>query len=185
MVTETEVPRDWVTAVWAVLGAAALAWAVRSDLRDIRLQHLLWSLMTFVAATISRNSTAVALTSACFYLCQLLERDDNRRNVFYSVLGTATVTMLLFREVQGRLLTVALGIEGAALLVAGMLIVSERVLRISGLVLFLLCIGKAFVYDLRQLDTFARILSFIGLGLLLLGASWGYTRFRDRIRRLL
>jgi uncharacterized membrane protein len=71
------------------------------------------------------------------------------------------------------------------LLVAGMLIVSERVLRISGLVLFLVCIGKAFLYDLRQLDTFARILSFIGLGLLLLAASWGYTRFRDRIRRLL
>jgi uncharacterized membrane protein len=185
MVTEAELPRDWVTAAWAVLGAAALAWAVRSNLRDVRLQHLLWSVMTFVAATISRNITAVALTSACFYACELLERDDRRRNVYYSVLGTATVTMLLFREVQGRLLTVALGIEGAALLVAGMLIVSERVLRISGLVLFLLCIGKAFVYDLRQLDTFARILSFIGLGLLLLGASWGYTRFRDRIRRLL
>ena len=185
MVTEAELPRDWVTAVWAVLGTVALAWAVRSDLRDIRLQHLLWSVMTFVAATISRNSAAVALTAACFYVCQLLDRGDRRRNVFHSVLGTATVTMLLFREVQGRLLTVALGIEGAALLIAGMLIVSERVLRISGLALFLLCIGKAFLYDLRQLDTFARILSFIGLGLLLLGASWGYTRFRDRIRRLL
>ena len=58
-------------------------------------------------------------------------------------------------------------------------------MRLSGLVLFLLCIGKAFLYDLRQLDTFSRIVSFIVLGLLLLGASWVYTRFRERIRRLL
>ena len=85
---------------------------------------------------------------------------------------------------QGRLLTVALGIEGAGLLTMGM-IASERILRLSGLALFLLCIGKVFLHDLRQLDTMSRILSFIVLGLLLLGASWVYTRFRERINRLL
>ncbi|HYP05925.1 MAG TPA: DUF2339 domain-containing protein, partial [Bryobacteraceae bacterium] len=82
------------------------------------------------------------------------------------------------------LLTVALGVQGAALLVAGML-ASDRTLRLSGLALFLGCVGKAFIYDLRQLDTFGRILSFIVLGLLLLGASWIYTRYRERIKRLL
>jgi uncharacterized membrane protein len=94
------------------------------------------------------------------------------------------LTILLFHEVQGRLLTVALGVEGAGLLVMGMAFPS-RVMRLSGLLLFLLCIGKAFAYDLRQLDTFSRIVSFIVLGLLLLGASWFYTRFSERIRRLL
>ena len=94
------------------------------------------------------------------------------------------MTILLFREAEGRLLTVALAAQGAASLIAGMF-TSERVLRLSGLALFTISIGKAFVYDLRQLDTFGRILSFIGLGLLLLGASWVYTRYRERIKRLL
>jgi hypothetical protein len=126
----------------------------------------------------------VALTVASFYVCEFLARGERYAAPLYSVLGTLLLTLLLFEEVQGRLLTVALGVEGSALLVAGMF-AAERVLRISGLVLFLGCIGKAFVYDLRQLDTFSRILSFIVLGLLLLGASWVYTRFRERIRRLL
>ena len=59
-------------------------------------------------------------------------------------------------------------------------ITAERVLRISGLALFLFCILKLFVYDLRELDTLSRIVSFIVLGLLLLGASWIYTRFREQ-----
>jgi uncharacterized membrane protein len=94
------------------------------------------------------------------------------------------LTLLLFDAVQGRLLTVALGFEGAALLMAGFTW-RERVLRLSGLVLFLLCIAKLFVYDLRELDTLSRILSFVVLGVMLLAASWVYTRYREKIRRLL
>jgi uncharacterized membrane protein len=86
--------------------------------------------------------------------------------------------------VQGRLLTVAWGIEGVGLLILGFW-ARERTFRLSGLALFLFCIAKLFVYDLRELDTFSRILSFIILGLMLLGASWIYTRFREQIRRLL
>jgi uncharacterized membrane protein len=92
--------------------------------------------------------------------------------------------LLLFDAVQGRLLTVALGFEGAALLVAGFA-ARVRILRLSGLIVFLLCIAKLFVYDLRELDTISRILSFVVLGVMLLGASWVYTRFREKIRRLL
>ena len=61
----------------------------------------------------------------------------------------------------------------------------ERLLRLQGLVLFLVCILKLFLYDLRNLETMYRILSFIALGLILLGVSWIYTRFRENIRRLL
>jgi len=44
---------------------------------------------------------------------------------------------------------------------------------------------KLFLYDLRQLETVNRILSFIVLGLILVGVSWMYTRFRGRIQRYL
>jgi len=41
------------------------------------------------------------------------------------------------------------------------------------------------VWDLRHLETLPRILSFFVLGLLLVGVSWIYTRFRDRVQRYL
>ncbi|MBI5083849.1 MAG: DUF2339 domain-containing protein [Acidobacteria bacterium] len=62
---------------------------------------------------------------------------------------------------------------------------SRRVLRISGLSMLIVCIGKLFFYDLRNLETLPRIISFIALGIILLGVSWAYTRFRERLRRLL
>jgi uncharacterized membrane protein len=39
--------------------------------------------------------------------------------------------------------------------------------------------------DLRSLETLCRILSFITLGLILLGVSWVYTRLRDRLKAYL
>jgi uncharacterized membrane protein len=81
-------------------------------------------------------------------------------------------------------LTVACGAQGVALLLAGFPL-RERVLRLQGLALLLLCILKLFIYDLRNLETLYRILSFITLGLILLGVSWVYTRFRDRLKAYL
>jgi uncharacterized membrane protein len=57
--------------------------------------------------------------------------------------------------------------------------------RLSGLFLFMVCVLKLFLYDLRQLETINRILSFIVLGVILVSVSWIYTRFRDRIQRYL
>jgi uncharacterized membrane protein len=181
MVAEAELPREWFPFAWAAMVLIAIA-------ARIPIQPLIGAGATFIAGAIantygSEATLPVILTVAAFYGGEFISQEKYSR-VWYSVLGSALLTLLLFREAEGRPLTVALGMEGAALLIAGMF-TSERVLRLSGLALFLLSIGKAFIYDLRQLDTFSRILSFIGLGLLLLGASWVYTRFRERIKRLL
>jgi uncharacterized membrane protein len=48
-----------------------------------------------------------------------------------------------------------------------------------------ICIGKLFFYDLRQLETLYRILSFFVLGVILVSVSWLYTRFRGHIERYL
>jgi hypothetical protein len=94
------------------------------------------------------------------------------------------ITAVVYDAVEGRLLTVALGFEGATLLVIGFAL-RERALRLAGLIIFLLCIAKLFVYDLRELDTLSRIFSFVALGVMLLAASWVYTKFREKLRRLL
>lgn len=113
----------------------------------------------------------------------LVQVDRNARAVF-SILATVLLTVLLLYEVSGRLLTVAWGLEGAALLTAGFSL-RERVLRLSGLLLLGVCVVKVFVYDLRELDIVFRILSFIVLGVVLLAASLIYTRFRGQLRRYL
>jgi hypothetical protein len=133
-----------------------------------------------------------AFVIVCFYAAQLLippkTADHNvierHSRLFYSMLATVLLAVLLFYEVSGSMLTVAWGIEGVALLIAGFPL-SDRVLRLSGLTLFMVCVLKLFLYDLRHLETMYRILSFIVLGLMLVSASWIYTRFHDRLQRYL
>ena len=84
---------------------------------------------------------------------------------------------------------VGLALFGSAFLAVGLLassVTSNQILSaVLGLGLLLLCIAKVFFYDLRNLETFYRILSFIGLGLILLAVSWVYTRFQEQVRKLL
>lgn len=101
-----------------------------------------------------------------------------------SLAATTAMSTLVLHEVRPTAITLALGLQGAALLAAGFPL-RERVLRRSGLALLLFCILKLFVHDLAELEALARILSFVVLGLVLLAVSWTYTRFREQIRKLL
>lgn len=56
-----------------------------------------------------------------------------------------------------------------------------RALRVMALALFVLTIAKVFVFDLAELDRLWRILSFIALGCVLLGTSFAYQKYRDKI----
>ncbi len=51
-------------------------------------------------------------------------------------------------------------------------------MRIFALALFLVVINKVFIYDLSSLEGIYRILSFVALGLILLGISFIYQRFK-------
>jgi uncharacterized membrane protein len=56
-----------------------------------------------------------------------------------------------------------------------------RIIRITAIVLFGMAILKMFIYDLSFLDTIYRIISFIGLGLILLAASFIYQKYKKFI----
>lgn len=74
---------------------------------------------------------------------------------------------------------VALSILWAALGVAALItgfFKGGATLRIGGLALLGLSTAKVFIYDLSSLDTAYRVLSFIGLGILLLASSYAYQR---------
>jgi uncharacterized membrane protein len=65
------------------------------------------------------------------------------------------------------------------------LAVGQRSYRLSGLGLLLLCVGKIVVIDVWGLHPRDRYLTFIVLGVALLGVSFLYTRFRETIRQYL
>jgi len=60
----------------------------------------------------------------------------------------------------------------------------SRLLRVEAIVLFGAAILKIFIYDLSFLQTLYRIFSFAGLGVVLLGVSWLYQRYRGEILAL-
>ena len=101
-----------------------------------------------------------------------------------SIAATIVLSALLLDVVSTSLVTLGWGVQGAALLLVGF-VARDRVLRLSGLTMLLFCIGKLFVYDLRELEALARIFSFVVLGVLLLLVSWVYTRYREQVRHLL
>jgi len=68
---------------------------------------------------------------------------------------------------------------GLGALIAGLAVRSLPV-RVSGLILLGLATVKVFVLDMASLDIAFRVLSFVGLGLLLLGAGWIYLRLQGR-----
>lgn len=57
----------------------------------------------------------------------------------------------------------------------------QRLVRIGGIALLALAILKVFLYDLSSLEQPYRIVSFIALGVILIGASYLYTRYRTII----
>jgi uncharacterized membrane protein len=101
-----------------------------------------------------------------------------------SLAATCLLSVLIVDQISPAIVTLALGLQGTALLGAGFSL-RERVLRLSGLALLLICILKLFIHDLAQLEALARILSFVVLGVVLLAVSWTYTRFREQIRKFL
>jgi uncharacterized membrane protein len=78
------------------------------------------------------------------------------------------------------LLSAFWAIAGLAGIVVG-LVRGLRPLRLGGLVLLLIAAAKVFAYDLSELESIYRALSFIALGLLLLGGAFAYQRLSKEV----
>ncbi|MBL0161329.1 MAG: DUF2339 domain-containing protein [Bryobacterales bacterium] len=195
LLLHTELTPPQAVISWALLGLALFLAGLHITLPDLR-----WQSYALAAATTFRclawvqddplRAAACATAAAVLYAQEFLAPRQPARPAWerfarpaFSALATLLVSVLLYRESSGSLLTMAWGIQGLLLLVAGFPL-RERVLRISGLLLLLVCILKLFFYDLRNLETLPRIFSFIVLGVILIGVSWAYTRFRERLQRI-
>ncbi|MGC2662218.1 MAG: DUF2339 domain-containing protein [Bryobacteraceae bacterium] len=141
------------------------------------------------ATDASIGGKAIWLLNGIPFLAGLFLSWFRSRNMFVarlilSLLALIVLTLVVYIEIGSRYRTVVWAMEGVGLLAAG-LTLRERTLRLEGLFLLLACILKVFFYDLRNLETIYRILSFIALGIILLAVSWAYTRFRERLQHYL
>jgi hypothetical protein len=178
-----EIASQYESAAAAIFALALLGVGRQWKLTDLRWQSHIVSALAFANCWyFDLNGAAVVI--ACLYAAQLLNERGTQERLYYSLLATTLTTLLPYYKVEGSLRTVVWGIEGVVLLGAGFPL-RDRVLRLSGLTLLLGCILKLFLWDLRHLETLPRILSFIVLGLFLVGVSWIYTRFRERVAQYL
>jgi uncharacterized membrane protein len=178
-------PARAVSSAWA-LAALGLA---EFERRSLRTQAFLLSALVATRCLVDDLGTlqpvlAVGPVIVCFWAAMLRRELGSLHRMYDSLLATLLLGALIHHEVTGSVLTVAWGVEAVALLAAGFAL-RDRVLRLSGLALFLICTLKLFFWDLRNLETLPRIVSFIVLGLLLVAVSWVYTRFRDQVQRFL
>jgi hypothetical protein len=174
-----------VSLAWALV-ALGLAEFNRSSLRAqaILVSALVVTRCLSMDLASAQPVLAIAPVIVCFWAAMLRREIGSLHRMYDSLIATLLLGALIFHEVTGSVLSVAWGVEAVALLTAGFAL-RDRVLRLSGLALFFVCTLKLFFWDLRNLETLPRIVSFIVLGLLLVAVSWVYTRFRDQVQRFL
>jgi uncharacterized membrane protein len=152
--------------------------ALRSGVEDFVEAALAVAIVGGTAAALSRLSTlpdlrltyaGVAATAAVYLpslaIVSAFEGDDLEPgqtpqvllSAFWAIVGLSGIVVGLLRDV--------------------------RLLRLGGLALLGLAAAKVFAYDLAELESIYRALSFIALGLLLLGGAFAYQRIRKEARR--
>jgi uncharacterized membrane protein len=194
LVTGNLVAAPYRAVAWLLLATAAFAFGRRRRLPDFRFQAYLLGLAGLIVIAFRPSDLSLSVAVAVNYAVSMyalwsgrdLFAEQERRILRWcsSCAATFCAAALVWRQVSGSMLTVAWGIQGLALLASGFPL-RDRILRISGLVLLLACILKLFAWDLRHLETLPRIFSFIALGLILVGVSWVYTRFGERVSKYL
>jgi Predicted membrane protein (DUF2339) len=189
---------------WSLTGAALLLAGFAANALDLRVEgYVVMALAalrsaaellavgspSLLAPTLVIGSLyAASLGSRAALRARLASRTaaqwESGARIALSAAASGVLTLLVADRLSADVVTMGWGIEGIALLAAGFT-ARERVLRLAGLGVLFVCICKLFLYDLRELEALGRILSFVVLGLVLLGVSWIYTRFGEQIRKIL
>ena len=187
-------PEPWIAAGWAFQMLSLWTVGVRADLLMPRLQCVPLAAAIFVYM-LDKESQVHSLIPlrlfvlVCFFATGLLRpylKDSYTRLIRPAMLVVAIgmLTALITDNVAASNYTIAWAMEAAGLILLG-IPVADRIVRFAGLFVFALCVGRALIIDLPARDSTGRILTFLGLGLLLLAVSWAYTQFGSKIKAYL
>ncbi|SDR18168.1 DUF2339 domain-containing protein [Natronobacterium texcoconense] len=143
-------------------------------------------------ATLTGRPVAFTLTIAAFYglawwfaggrstLADAEQRFLPPLEGAYATAATVLAVLVLALEFSGVGVSIAWVLLGLALLAAGFAL-EVRGLRMLAIGVFGLATAKVFLVDTMDLDTVARTLSFLVLGVVLLVASYAYARSRSDV----
>jgi len=167
--------------MYTVAYATAVVTATKAVFVDFELPTEGTGLVEILA---TRPAAYLTAAFAC-YTAYVLLRETQPEDVFNpaptSWLGTAVLTVLFGLELTGFRVSVVWTVFGLVLLLIG-IGVKERDLRLQGLALFGLATAKVFLIDTAGLDFLGRTVSFIVLGVILLLASFIYSKYREEVR---
>lgn len=135
----------------------------------------------------------VLFRSARMFQAAGIEREDrplSLATVFYGLFGillfiamnieVAACAYDYFPRARFASISVLWALSATALMILGF-VRNRAVLRRTSMVLFTVTVIKVFVRDMASVDTPYRIMSFLVLGLMLVGASYLYHRYKGRI----
>ena len=117
-------------------------------------------------------------------LLRMLAFADRHARTVISMLFAVQLTLLIYYEMTIDLVSIGWAVSALFLIVIGFAL-NARSLRLFGLLLLMVVLLKVVFVDLEGVETIYRVFSFIVLGLVLLLASLGYSRFRDVLGRYL
>lgn len=171
---------------------------VLSVLRDSHLRHLPTDYYATNGFNISVRYISYALAGMMLWFLSDYLRQDYIRPLPYklkvsfelflalSILWMATAELITWMNImefsQSYKLGVSIlwGVYALALIALGIW-KNKRHLRIGAIVLFTATLLKLFVYDLSSLDTIAKTIVFVSLGVLLLTISFLYNKYKHLI----
>jgi hypothetical protein len=149
-----------------------------------RLVTILPLLLSFVAATslCLRFSVREAEPGKKNAIVRVLDRLDAKADDVFALLSALLCVLLIYCEAPEGWVTSAWALEALVLIVVGFGVL-KRTFRYYGLTLLLACLLKLAVIDLSGVEPIYRILSYIVLGVILLLASFIYSRHRNVIKK--
>lgn len=152
---------------WPLAACAALAATVLAGISCARVE---WS------DPLLRRAIAGATAVAALYAASVMVVTPFQPG---TAAAEASVLELGVRQHGQVLLSALWTVAGFGALIVG-LRRDLRAVRLGALTLLLFTVGKVFLYDLAALTSIYRVISFIGLGLMLLAAAFTWQRMRPR-----
>jgi hypothetical protein len=148
-----------------------------------RVVTMLPAVVAFIVATaVSMHTIRPDQTTANSRVLRFLNFIDGNSHRYFALLGAALLAILFYYQLPIGWLTLAFAIEGLTLILLG-ISAEERAFRIDGLFLLLVALLKLVTIDISDVEPIYRILSYIGVGLILLLASLMYTRYRSVVAK--
>jgi uncharacterized membrane protein len=192
---------EWITIAWALEGMILLLIGFRYSERirmfgniagiitSIKMLIFDTRLNSFNISNLTESSRVFAflIPIIIFYVISVIYFKNKDKTgyeskfwEYYFVGGTLLTSILIIYELRGGLISVGWAIQAIAILIVGFRF-SLSFVRKLGLCLFAVTIVRVFIFDLAKLDTLYRIISFMVLGVILLGASFLYSKYKDKL----